>query len=115
MYVTGGAGICRSSARGKAETDRIREGISEGIPPDRAREGRARWCGKEKGVRLRSLKPAEGYGSYRTNTAFMDKVADTYGPVQGSINRRLKKTLDPEWHPDIGKIRYPLTMSASSA
>jgi len=60
------------------------------------------------------LKPAEGYGSYRTNTAFMDKVADTYGPVQGSINRRLKKTLDPERLPDIGKIRYPLTMSASS-
>ena len=45
--------------------------------------------------RLRSLKPAEGYGSYRTITAFMDKVADKYGPVQGSINRRLKKALDP--------------------
>jgi FAD linked oxidases, C-terminal domain len=38
---------------------------------------------------------AEGYGSYRINTAFMDKVADTYGPVQGSINRRVKKALDP--------------------
>jgi 4-cresol dehydrogenase (hydroxylating) len=38
---------------------------------------------------------AQGYGSYRTNTAFMDKVADTYGPVQRSINRRLKKALDP--------------------
>lgn len=38
---------------------------------------------------------AEGYGSYRTNTAFMDKVADTFGPVQRSINRTLKKALDP--------------------
>jgi len=25
----------------------------------------------------------------------MDKVADTYGPVQRSINRRLKMALDP--------------------
>ncbi|MCS6302924.1 MAG: FAD-binding oxidoreductase [Nitrospira sp.] len=38
---------------------------------------------------------ALGYGSYRTNTAFMNKVAETYGPVQRSINRRLKKALDP--------------------
>ncbi|MEO8324814.1 MAG: FAD-binding oxidoreductase [Nitrospirota bacterium] len=36
-----------------------------------------------------------GYGSYRTNTAFMDKVADTFGPVQRSVNRTLKKALDP--------------------
>ena len=38
---------------------------------------------------------ALGYGSYRTNTAFMDKVAETYGPVQRSINRKLKQALDP--------------------
>jgi 4-cresol dehydrogenase (hydroxylating) len=38
---------------------------------------------------------AEGYGSYRTNTAFMDKVADTYGPVQRNVHRTLKKALDP--------------------
>lgn len=38
---------------------------------------------------------ARGYGSYRTNTAFMEKVADTFGPVQRSINQRLKKALDP--------------------
>jgi hypothetical protein len=29
---------------------------------------------------------AEGCGSYRTNTAFMDKVAHIHGPVQRSIN-----------------------------
>lgn len=38
---------------------------------------------------------ARGYGSYRTNTAFMDKVADTFGPVQRSINQQLKRALDP--------------------
>jgi 4-cresol dehydrogenase (hydroxylating) len=38
---------------------------------------------------------AEGYGSYRTNTAFMDKVAGTYDPIQRSINRTLKLALDP--------------------
>lgn len=38
---------------------------------------------------------SRGYGSYRTNTAFMDKVADTFGPVQRSVNRTLKKALDP--------------------
>jgi 4-cresol dehydrogenase (hydroxylating) len=36
-----------------------------------------------------------GYGSYRTNTAFMDKVADGYGPVARTVNRRLKAALDP--------------------
>lgn len=36
-----------------------------------------------------------GYGTYRTNTAFMDKVADTYGPVQKAVFKRLKKALDP--------------------
>jgi FAD linked oxidases, C-terminal domain. len=38
---------------------------------------------------------AEGYGSYRTNTAFMDKVAATYDPIQRSVNRTLKQALDP--------------------
>lgn len=36
-----------------------------------------------------------GYGNYRTNTAFMDKVADSYGPVARNINRKLKAALDP--------------------
>ncbi|MGD9728533.1 MAG: FAD-linked oxidase C-terminal domain-containing protein, partial [Nitrospiraceae bacterium] len=38
---------------------------------------------------------AEGYGSYRTNTAFMEKVAGTYDPIQRSVNRTLKQALDP--------------------
>jgi 4-cresol dehydrogenase (hydroxylating) flavoprotein subunit len=36
-----------------------------------------------------------GYGTYRTNTAFMDQVAATYGPVQQSVFRKIKKALDP--------------------
>jgi len=36
-----------------------------------------------------------GYGTYRTNTHFMDKVADTYGPVQRKVFQKLKKALDP--------------------
>jgi 4-cresol dehydrogenase (hydroxylating) len=36
-----------------------------------------------------------GYGTYRTNTAFMDKVADSYGPVKRDIDRRIKRALDP--------------------
>jgi len=36
-----------------------------------------------------------GYGTYRTNTHFMDKVADTYGPVQHKVFQKLKKALDP--------------------
>ena len=38
---------------------------------------------------------AEGYGTYRVNTAFMDKVADSYGPVQRRVHRTLKAALDP--------------------
>ncbi|WHZ15296.1 MAG: 4-cresol dehydrogenase [hydroxylating] flavoprotein subunit [Nitrospira sp.] len=38
---------------------------------------------------------AQGYGSYRTNTAFIDKVAHTYGPVQRHVYKTLKKALDP--------------------
>lgn len=37
----------------------------------------------------------EGYGTYRVNTAFMDKVAQTYGPVQRHVHKTLKKALDP--------------------
>ncbi len=36
-----------------------------------------------------------GYGSYRTNTAFMDQVAETYGPVKRKVDRVLKRALDP--------------------
>jgi 4-cresol dehydrogenase (hydroxylating) len=36
-----------------------------------------------------------GYGTYRTNTAFMDKVAQTYGQVQRNVHGTLKKALDP--------------------
>jgi len=38
---------------------------------------------------------ALGYGIYRVNTAFMDKVADTYGPVQRNVHKILKDALDP--------------------
>lgn len=37
----------------------------------------------------------QGYGTYRVNTAFMDKVASTYGPAQRNIHKILKKALDP--------------------
>ena len=36
-----------------------------------------------------------GYAVYRTNLAFMDQVADIYGPVKKSVNQRLKRALDP--------------------
>jgi 4-cresol dehydrogenase (hydroxylating) len=36
-----------------------------------------------------------GYGTYRVNTAFMDKVAHTYGPVQRQVHKILKDALDP--------------------
>ena len=36
-----------------------------------------------------------GYGVYRTNTAFMDLAAETYGPAQRAFNKQLKQTLDP--------------------
>ncbi len=38
----------------------------------------------------------EGYGTYRTNTAFMGKVAQAYGSAQQNINQRLKQALDPD-------------------
>ena len=39
---------------------------------------------------------ARGWGSYRTNIAFMDKVADTFGPVKRDVNQRIKQALDPK-------------------
>jgi 4-cresol dehydrogenase (hydroxylating) flavoprotein subunit len=36
-----------------------------------------------------------GYGTYRVNTAFMDKVADSYGPVKRRVNQTIKRALDP--------------------
>ncbi|MEI9963854.1 MAG: FAD-binding oxidoreductase [Caulobacteraceae bacterium] len=38
---------------------------------------------------------AAGYGVYRVNTAFMDKVADIYGPTKRAVNQALKRALDP--------------------
>jgi len=37
----------------------------------------------------------QGYGTYRTNTAYMKKVAETYGPVKQSVNKKIKRALDP--------------------
>jgi hypothetical protein len=36
-----------------------------------------------------------GYGVYRVNTAFMEKVADIYGPVKRKIDQTIKQALDP--------------------
>lgn len=36
-----------------------------------------------------------GYAVYRANNAFMDQVADCFGPVQRQINQTLKRALDP--------------------
>jgi 4-cresol dehydrogenase (hydroxylating) len=36
-----------------------------------------------------------GWGTYRTNTAFMGKVAASYGPEMMRIHRALKQALDP--------------------
>lgn len=37
----------------------------------------------------------QGYGVYRVNTAFQERVAKTYGPVKRDVERRLKRALDP--------------------
>lgn len=37
----------------------------------------------------------QGYGVYRVNTAFQDRVAKTYGPVKRDVERRIKRALDP--------------------
>lgn len=36
-----------------------------------------------------------GYGVYRVNNVYMDRVAQSFGEVQRSINHTLKKALDP--------------------
>jgi 4-cresol dehydrogenase (hydroxylating) len=36
-----------------------------------------------------------GYAVYRVNTAFMDRVADVYGPVKRKVDQTLKRALDP--------------------
>jgi len=45
--------------------------------------------------KLVAVNAAAGFGLYRTNTAFMNKAADTYGPAQRAVNKRLKRALDP--------------------
>ncbi len=37
----------------------------------------------------------QGYGVYRVNTAFMDKVADIYGSTKREVNQAIKRALDP--------------------
>ena len=49
-------------------------------------------------ARLIDEAAAEGYGEYRTNLAFMDQVARTYGANGGSLlklQQRIKRALDP--------------------
>jgi len=45
--------------------------------------------------KLITVNAEAGFGLYRTNTAFMDKVAETYGPAQRTVNKRIKRALDP--------------------
>jgi len=58
---------------------------------DAAETARARECF----TRLLDEFTAAGYGTYRVNTAFMDRVADSYGQVQRRVHQRLKRALDP--------------------
>ena len=37
----------------------------------------------------------QGWAVNRTNTAFMDKVADSYGPAMRELNHTIKRALDP--------------------
>ncbi len=37
----------------------------------------------------------QGYAVYRVNTAFMDRVANSYGPVKREVERKIKRALDP--------------------
>jgi 4-cresol dehydrogenase (hydroxylating) len=50
---------------------------------------------------------AQGYGTYRVNSTFIDKVAHTYGLVQRQVHKALKGA-GPEWHPCTREIRHPL-------
>jgi 4-cresol dehydrogenase (hydroxylating) len=58
---------------------------------DPAQEKAAYECFDE----LLTVFSAQGYGTYRVNSAFMDKVAHTYDPVQRQVHKTLKKALDP--------------------
>lgn len=44
---------------------------------------------------LRETFTKHGWAISRTNTAFMDKVADSYGPAMRRLNHTIKKALDP--------------------
>lgn len=44
---------------------------------------------------LGSVFTKHGWAINRTNTAFMNKVADSYGPAMRRLNRTIKKALDP--------------------
>jgi 4-cresol dehydrogenase (hydroxylating) len=37
----------------------------------------------------------EGYAVYRVNTAFQERVAQSYGPVKRDVERKIKRALDP--------------------
>jgi len=37
----------------------------------------------------------EGYAVYRVNTAFQERVANSYGPVKRSVEQKIKRALDP--------------------
>ena len=37
----------------------------------------------------------EGYAVYRVNTAFQERVAQSYGPVKREVERKIKRALDP--------------------
>ena len=37
----------------------------------------------------------EGYAVYRVNTAFQERVANSYGPVKRRVEQTLKRALDP--------------------
>ena len=60
---------------------------------------KATLCIAERNANIRELLrrefAREGYGVYRANTAFAEKVAATYGPVKRDVERRLKRALDP--------------------
>ncbi len=59
---------------------------------DRSRERQqAHRCFEE----LVNVFARHGWGVNRTNPAFMDKVADTYGPAMRKLKHTIKKALDP--------------------
>ncbi|MNY60912.1 4-cresol dehydrogenase [hydroxylating] flavoprotein subunit [compost metagenome] len=36
-----------------------------------------------------------GHGIYRVGIGYMDRLADSYGPVKKEVNRAIKRALDP--------------------